>query len=188
MARQAKSVEAGRGPARNRPVSWKIHRKQGFHSSRNIGMPLRQLGDSRPGSGGIMRFHDRNCSRRPAALRWLLRSAQQITGAGSTFVYPILSKWSDTYSKQTASQLNYQSIGSGGGIAQIKAATVEFGASDAPLPPDQLAQTRPGAVSDRDRRRRAGRESRRYRSVSRAAALHRSAAGRHLPRQDQEVE
>jgi phosphate transport system substrate-binding protein len=66
--------------------------------------------------------------------------AQQITGAGSTFVYPILSKWSDTYSKSTGVQINYQSIGSGGGIAQIKAATVDFGASDAPLPPDQLTQ------------------------------------------------
>jgi phosphate transport system substrate-binding protein len=66
--------------------------------------------------------------------------AQQITGAGSTFVYPILSKWSDAYSKVTGAQINYQSIGSGGGIAQIKAATVDFGASDAPLPPDQLTQ------------------------------------------------
>jgi len=66
--------------------------------------------------------------------------AQQITGAGATFPYPIYSKWSDTYSKQTGVKLNYQSIGSGGGIAQIKAATVVFGASDAPLPPDQLKE------------------------------------------------
>ncbi len=66
--------------------------------------------------------------------------AQQITGAGSTFVYPILSKWSEAYSKSTGVQVNYQSIGSGGGIAQIKAATVDFGASDAPLAPDQLTQ------------------------------------------------
>ena len=65
--------------------------------------------------------------------------AQSITGAGSTFVYPILSKWSEAYSKAKGVQVNYQSIGSGGGIAQIKAATVDFGASDAPLPPDQLA-------------------------------------------------
>jgi phosphate transport system substrate-binding protein len=64
--------------------------------------------------------------------------AQQITGAGSTFVYPVLSKWSDAYSKTNGIQVNYQSIGSGGGIAQIKAATVDFGASDAPLPPEQL--------------------------------------------------
>lgn len=66
--------------------------------------------------------------------------AQQITGAGSTFVYPILSKWSEAYSKLNGAQINYQSIGSGGGIAQIKAGTVDFGASDAPLPPDQLAK------------------------------------------------
>ncbi len=63
---------------------------------------------------------------------------QQITGAGSTFVYPVLSAWSDAYSKQKGTQVNYQSIGSGGGIAQIKAATVDFGASDAPLTPDAL--------------------------------------------------
>ena len=63
---------------------------------------------------------------------------QQITGAGSTFVYPILSAWSEAYSQAKNVRVNYQSIGSGGGIAQIKAATVDFGASDAPLPPDQL--------------------------------------------------
>ena len=66
--------------------------------------------------------------------------AQQITGAGATFPYPIYSKWSEEYSKETGVKLNYQSIGSGGGIAQIKAGTVVFGASDAPLPPDQLRE------------------------------------------------
>lgn len=66
-------------------------------------------------------------------------SAVDITGAGSTFVYPILSKWSTDYNVKTGDKLNYQSIGSGGGIAQIKAATVTFGASDKPLPPDELA-------------------------------------------------
>jgi len=64
--------------------------------------------------------------------------AAEITGAGSTFVYPILSKWSTTYSTQTGNKINYQSIGSGGGIAQIKAATVTFGASDKPLTPEEL--------------------------------------------------
>jgi len=64
--------------------------------------------------------------------------AVDITGAGSTFVYPILSKWSTTYHSKTALQVNYQSIGSGGGIAQIKAATVTFGASDMPMKPDDL--------------------------------------------------
>jgi phosphate transport system substrate-binding protein len=65
--------------------------------------------------------------------------AQQITGAGSTFVYPVLSKWSADYSKTTHVEVNYQSIGSGGGIAQIKAGTVDFGASDAPLSPADLS-------------------------------------------------
>ncbi len=64
--------------------------------------------------------------------------AAEITGAGSTFVYPILSKWSTTYSVKTGNKVNYQSIGSGGGIAQIKAATVTFGASDKPLTPEEL--------------------------------------------------
>src|ERR1035441_3360955 len=64
--------------------------------------------------------------------------AAEITGAGSTFVYPVLSKWSMTYSTQTGNKINYQSIGSGGGIAQIKAATVTFGASDKPLTPEEL--------------------------------------------------
>lgn len=53
--------------------------------------------------------------------------AAEITGAGSTFVYPILSKWSSDYNQASGTKVNYQSIGSGGGIAQIKAATVDFG-------------------------------------------------------------
>lgn len=64
--------------------------------------------------------------------------AGDITGAGSTFVYPILSKWSTTYNGKTGNRVNYQSIGSGGGIAQIKAATVTFGASDMPMKPADL--------------------------------------------------
>ncbi|RMD79628.1 MAG: phosphate ABC transporter substrate-binding protein PstS [Gammaproteobacteria bacterium] len=62
----------------------------------------------------------------------------QITGAGSTFVYPVLSKWAEAYQRVAGVRLNYQSIGSGGGIRQIKAKTVDFGASDAPLKPDAL--------------------------------------------------
>ena len=65
--------------------------------------------------------------------------ATDITGAGSTFVYPILSKWSDSYNNAVGNRVNYQSIGSGGGIAQIKAGTVVFGASDKPLDPKELA-------------------------------------------------
>jgi phosphate transport system substrate-binding protein len=64
--------------------------------------------------------------------------ATDVTGAGSSFVFPVISKWSQDYSKDSANRVNYQSIGSGGGIAQIKAATVDFGASDAPLSADDL--------------------------------------------------
>src|SRR5438876_9367990 len=59
--------------------------------------------------------------------------AIDISGAGATFPYPIYAKWADAYKKETGNGLNYQSIGSGGGIKQIKAKTVTFGASDAPL-------------------------------------------------------
>ena len=65
-------------------------------------------------------------------------SAADITGAGSTFVFPILSKWSADYSAASGTKVNYQSIGSSQGIAQIKSATVDFGASDAPLKPEEL--------------------------------------------------
>jgi phosphate transport system substrate-binding protein len=64
--------------------------------------------------------------------------ATDVTGAGSSFVFPVLSKWSQEYSKTSPNRINYQSIGSGGGIAQIKASTVTFGASDAPLSADDL--------------------------------------------------
>jgi phosphate transport system substrate-binding protein len=62
-----------------------------------------------------------------------------VTGAGSTFVYPVLSKWAADYQKLGGDQINYQSIGSGGGIAQIKAGTVTFGATDKPLDSKELA-------------------------------------------------
>jgi phosphate transport system substrate-binding protein len=67
-------------------------------------------------------------------------AATDITGAGSTFVYPVLAKWADTYKKQTDVGLNYQSIGSGGGIKQITAKTVTFGATDKPLTPEEIAK------------------------------------------------
>ncbi len=66
------------------------------------------------------------------------REAITLNGAGATFPYPIYSQWAHTYNKVTGTKLNYQSIGSGGGIAQIKAKTVDFGASDAPLKPPYL--------------------------------------------------
>jgi len=62
-----------------------------------------------------------------------------ITGAGSTFVYPVLSRWAADFKKAGGDDINYQSIGSGGGIAQIKAGTVDFGATDKPLSSDDLA-------------------------------------------------
>ena len=64
--------------------------------------------------------------------------AADLSGAGATFPYPIYAKWADAYKKETGVGMNYQSIGSGGGIAQIKAKTVDFGASDMPLQPEQL--------------------------------------------------
>ena len=64
--------------------------------------------------------------------------ASEITGAGSTFVYPIMSKWAADYNAKTGTIVNYQSVGSGGGLAQIKAATVDFGASDSPMKPQDL--------------------------------------------------
>jgi len=67
-------------------------------------------------------------------------AADDITGAGSTFVYPVLAKWADVYRKQTNIGLNYQSIGSGGGIKQITAKTVTFGATDMPLMHDDVAK------------------------------------------------
>ena len=67
-------------------------------------------------------------------------SAADLTGAGSTFAYPMFSKWAEAYKKETGVGLNYQSIGSGGGIKQIKAKTVDFGASDMPLKQEELEE------------------------------------------------
>ncbi|OGA48657.1 MAG: phosphate ABC transporter substrate-binding protein PstS [Betaproteobacteria bacterium RIFCSPLOWO2_12_FULL_62_58] len=67
-------------------------------------------------------------------------AAANITGAGATFPYPIYAKWADAYKKQTGIGMNYQSIGSGGGIKQITAKTVDFGASDMPMKPEDLTK------------------------------------------------
>jgi phosphate transport system substrate-binding protein len=61
-----------------------------------------------------------------------------VTGAGSTFIYPVLSRWAADFKAAGGEEINYQSIGSGGGIAQIKAGTVDFGATDKPLTPEEL--------------------------------------------------
>src|SRR4051794_27917560 len=68
-----------------------------------------------------------------AAATLTAASAADISGAGATFPYPIYAKWADAYKKETGVGMNYQSIGSGGGIKQIQAKTVTFGATDAPL-------------------------------------------------------
>ena len=68
----------------------------------------------------------------------LVASAADLTGAGATFPFPIYAKWAEAYKKATGIGLNYQSIGSGGGIKQIKAKTVDFGASDMPLKLEEL--------------------------------------------------
>jgi len=73
-----------------------------------------------------------------AAVGWA--SAQDMTGAGATFPAPIYAKWADAYNKATGARLNYQSVGSGAGIQQIRAKTVDFGASDMPLANDALAK------------------------------------------------
>jgi phosphate transport system substrate-binding protein len=65
-------------------------------------------------------------------------SAQEITGAGASFPFPVYAKWAEAYKAATGVTVNYQSIGSGGGIRQIKARTVDFGATDAPLKADEL--------------------------------------------------
>src|SRR5512146_3123032 len=67
-----------------------------------------------------------------------LAQAATITGAGATFPAPVYAKWAEQYKAQSNNALNYQAIGSGGGIKQIEAKTVDFGASDKPLKPDDL--------------------------------------------------
>jgi phosphate transport system substrate-binding protein len=67
-------------------------------------------------------------------------SGQQVTGAGSTFVYPVLAGWAADFQKQSGTAINYQSIGSGGGISQVEAGTVDFGATDQPLATDELTK------------------------------------------------
>lgn len=69
-----------------------------------------------------------------------VEAAEKLNGAGASFPYPVYSAWAIDYNKATGVQLNYQSIGSGGGIRQITERTVDFGASDAPLKPEQLAK------------------------------------------------
>src|SRR5512142_1082030 len=66
--------------------------------------------------------------------------AQDVTGAGATFPAPLYARWADAYNKATGVRVNYQSVGSGAGLRQIRGRTVDFGASDMPLPDDVLAK------------------------------------------------
>ena len=68
-----------------------------------------------------------------------MASAQDVTGAGATFPAPVYAKWADAYNKATGAKVNYQSVGSGAGLRQIKGKTVDFGASDMPLKDEELA-------------------------------------------------
>ncbi len=76
----------------------------------------------------------------PAPVLGQARRPVTISGAGASFPYPLYAMWADRYEKLTGNRLNYQSIGSGGGVAQIKARTVDFGATDAPLSAQELAE------------------------------------------------
>src|ERR1700712_2678800 len=69
-----------------------------------------------------------------------LSQAQDVTGAGASFPAPLYAKWADAYNKVTGARINYQSVGSGAGIQQIQAKTVDFGASDMPLTDADLAK------------------------------------------------
>ncbi|MDB5939905.1 MAG: phosphate transporter substrate-binding protein PhoT family, partial [Polaromonas sp.] len=69
-----------------------------------------------------------------------ISAAQNVTGAGATFPAPLYSKWAADYNKATNIKINYQSVGSGAGLRQIEAKTVDFGASDMPLKDDELAK------------------------------------------------
>ena len=74
------------------------------------------------------------------ALLPALALAQDVTGAGASFPAPVYAKWADAYNKVSGARINYQSVGSGAGMKQIKSKTVDFGASDAPLHDDELAK------------------------------------------------
>ncbi|MDW7603353.1 phosphate ABC transporter substrate-binding protein PstS, partial [Stenotrophomonas maltophilia] len=87
---------------------------------------------------------DKQAAQQPAAAAAPAAAGAKVTaevsGAGASFIFPLVSKWSADYNASTGAKINYQSIGSGGGIAQIKAGTVDFGSSDKPLSSEELAQ------------------------------------------------
>ena len=105
-------------------------------------------------------------------------AAQQLLGSGSTFVYPIMAKWAAAHEKINGVQIEYRPIGSSGGIRDIRAGAVDFGASDAPLPPEQLAHGRSRPVSSSDWCNNTRCQPRRHRP--RSAPFHGPATCRHL--------
>src|SRR6185295_8008165 len=82
----------------------------------------------------------------PALMAMAPCAAQSLTGAGATFPYPIYSKWFDAYNKKTGAEINYQSIGSGGGIRQFTQGTVDFWATDSPMSNEQMAAVQNNVV------------------------------------------
>lgn len=95
---------------------------------------------------GLSACGDKQAAQQPAADGTAAPAASgakvsaEVSGAGASFIFPLVSKWSADYNASTGAKINYQSIGSGGGIAQIKAGTVDFGSSDKPLSSEELAQ------------------------------------------------
>src|SRR5579883_2642463 len=117
----------------------------GITGLQHAALAIRGTGDAPPSCKEPTVFKRTSLASRLAAFAALAvfgaaAQAASITGAGSTWVYPLIAKWADAYKAATGTQVNYQSIGSGGGIAQIEAGTVAFGASDKPLTPDVLRQ------------------------------------------------
>ena len=103
-------------------------------------------------AAGLMLFADRMRQRRRRNNSGTLprppASSQSVdlTGAGATFPYPLYSKWFSTYANNTGVKINYQSIGSGGGIRQLSEETVDFGASDGPMSNDELGKAKGGPI------------------------------------------
>ncbi len=112
--------------------------------------------------------------------------AQEVTGAGASFPAPLYAKWAADYNKATSVKINYQSVGSGAGIKQIDAKTVDFGASDMPLKGRRTGQEEPAAIPHRHRWRGAGDQHQGHRRWPAEAV--RPGAGRHFPGQDHQVE
>ena len=111
--------------------------------------------------------------------------AADISGAGATFPYPLYAKWADIYKKETGIGLNYQSIGSGGGIKQIQEEDGDLWRVGHAARAEGANDFRFGSVPHRGRRRRAGHQSRRYRPWR--SCSRRTDASEHFPREDHQV-